>query len=177
LESFQPLYSFNFRKDEWIMIMARFFCAILLGAAVYQLSQTHSLSDIGNFTSQQFLDVLEWGQKKLADPPRSHSQIPPLSSLVGDSPHSPDDPPLPEKDPNAPGNVQVEDFSCLLECGYDSYEDLDNHCGQRCVCIKDVWMNKCVSRCNPPTLEAIRELYRAVCGEEPPPFESKKTEL
>jgi len=155
------------------VIMARVCCAILLGAAVYQLSQTHTLTDIGNFTSQQFLDVLEWGQKKLADPPRSHNQIPPLSSLVGDSPHSPDEPPSPE----AEGKAEVEDFACLFECGYDSYEDVDANCGQRCGCMKDLWGEQCISRCNVPTLEAIRELYRAVCGGEPPPVDRKKVEL
>jgi len=178
VESFQPVWSFSYRKDEWIMVAARFVCAILLAAAVYQLNQTHSLSDIGNFTKQQFLDVLEWGQKKLEDGPRPVNVIPPLSSLVDDSPHSPENAPIvntgeepsAETSTEAPVSVE-EDFSCLSSCGYSTYHEVDAHCGLRCECMKDLLQPKCTSTCNVPTVKALQELFRGVCFIEPPSFD------
>ncbi|KAF4667798.1 erg10, acetyl-CoA C-acetyltransferase [Perkinsus chesapeaki] len=81
IESFQPLYSFAYRSDDWLMIICRVLSVGVIGIALHQLSQTHSLSDIGEFAKVQFLDIVEWGENKLQSGPEMKQRFPSLEQV------------------------------------------------------------------------------------------------
>lgn len=72
VDSFKPLYSWKKGVYSTTMMACRVFCAILLSgrstvhvASIYELGKTHSVSDIGRFAKQSFIDVVDWGYEKL----------------------------------------------------------------------------------------------------------------
>ncbi|KAF4658623.1 hypothetical protein FOL46_006888 [Perkinsus olseni] len=81
IESFQPLYSFAYRSDDWLMIVCRVLSVGVIAIAIHQLSQTHSLSDIGEFAKVQFLDIVEWGENKLQNGPEMKQRFPSLEQV------------------------------------------------------------------------------------------------
>lgn len=65
LDSFQPIYSWEKRKDDLLMIVVRFGSLIIVAAALHEIGQTHSLADIKDFIQHSFDDVIDWGVDKL----------------------------------------------------------------------------------------------------------------
>jgi translocation protein SEC62 len=69
VDSFKPLYSFEWRKDEKLMLICRFASILMLAGTSYQLAQTHELKDVTDFVQTAYLDVVEWGVDKLTKTP------------------------------------------------------------------------------------------------------------
>merc|ERR1712232_676283 len=65
LDSFKPLYSWDKRKDDMLMLFVRFGSLAIVAVAVQQIAETHSLSDVRDFMEAGFTDVLDWGVQKL----------------------------------------------------------------------------------------------------------------
>lgn len=73
-ESFSPLYSFERRKDDWKMYVVRAVFFLIMVGGFYQLSQTHSIDDISEFAKGSFMELLEWGERKLTEDPVTQPQ-------------------------------------------------------------------------------------------------------
>ena len=69
VDSFKPLYSFEWRKDDKLMLLSRFLAIAMIGMSSYQLAQTHELKDVRDFVETAYLDVVEWGVDKLTKGP------------------------------------------------------------------------------------------------------------
>jgi hypothetical protein len=48
----------------------------MIGLSCYQLSQTHSLSDVAEFVGGTYLDVVEWGVDKITKGPDGTKLLP-----------------------------------------------------------------------------------------------------
>jgi len=82
LDSFQPFYSWEKRKDDWLTLLVRFGSLAIVAAAAEQISQTMSLNDVQDFIQSSYTDVLDWGVEKLMALPGSDRQaLPSLESL------------------------------------------------------------------------------------------------
>lgn len=82
LDSFQPLYSWEKRKDDALMLLVRFGSLAIAAVAIQQIAETHSLEDVKDFVTSSYIDVLEWGVDKLTALPGSDKQaLPSLESL------------------------------------------------------------------------------------------------
>jgi len=65
LETFQPFYSWDKRKDDAMMLLVRFVGLPIIAVAVQQIAETHSLADVQDFVVSSYVDVLDWGVDKL----------------------------------------------------------------------------------------------------------------
>lgn len=74
LDSFQPLYSWEKRKDDALMLLVRFGSLAIVAVALEQISQTHSLADVQDFFTSSYTDVLDWGVEKLTALPGGERQ-------------------------------------------------------------------------------------------------------
>lgn len=82
LDSFQPLYSWEKRKDDALMLLVRFVSLAIAAVAIQQIAETHSLADVQDFVTSSYIDVLDWGVEKLTALPGSDRQaLPSLESL------------------------------------------------------------------------------------------------
>jgi len=82
LDSFQPLYSFERRKDDAFMLLVRFCSLAILGLAIQEIAATHSLADITEFAESSMTDLLDWGIEKIVMLPGSDKQaLPSLEQL------------------------------------------------------------------------------------------------
>merc|ERR1712176_485984 len=82
LDSFQPVYSWEKRKDDFIRLFVRFGSLAICAVAIQQIAETHSLSDVQNFITSSYIDVLDWGVDKLTALPGSERQaLPDLEEL------------------------------------------------------------------------------------------------
>jgi len=82
LDSFQPLYSWEKRKDDALMLLIRFMSLAITAVAVQQIAETHSLADIQDFVHASYADVLDWGVEKLtALPHTERAALPDLEEL------------------------------------------------------------------------------------------------
>lgn len=82
LDSFQPLYSWEKRKDDILMLFVRFGTLAIVSVAIGQISQTISIQDVGEFVTSSYIDVLDWGVEKLMALPSSERQhIPSLTDI------------------------------------------------------------------------------------------------
>jgi translocation protein SEC62 len=69
VDSFKPFYSFEWRKDEKLMLLSRFLAIGMIASGSYMLAQTHELKDVREFLETAYLDVVEWGVDKLTKTP------------------------------------------------------------------------------------------------------------
>jgi translocation protein SEC62 len=74
LDSFRPLYSWEKRKDDALMLLVRFGSLAITAVAVQQIAETHSLSDVQDLVMSSYVDVLDWGVEKLTMLPGSDKQ-------------------------------------------------------------------------------------------------------
>lgn len=81
LDSFQPLYSWEKRKDDLLMLLVRFGSLAIVAVAVEQISQTHSLSDVQDLVTSSYIDILDWGVEKLALPVSEKAALPSIEQL------------------------------------------------------------------------------------------------
>lgn len=82
LDSFKPLYSWEKRKDDALMLLVRFGSLGIVAVAVEQISQTCSLSDVGELVTSSYIDVLDWGVEKiLALPGSERAALPSLEQI------------------------------------------------------------------------------------------------
>lgn len=82
LDSFKPCYSWEKRKDDFLMLLVRFGSLGIVAVAVEQISQTVSLSDVGELVVTSYADVLDWGMEKiLALPGSERAQIESLKDI------------------------------------------------------------------------------------------------
>jgi len=82
LDSFQPCYSWEKRKDDFLMLVVRFGSLAMVAVAVEQISQTTSLTDVQDFLQSSYIDVIDWGVEKLTALPGSDRQaLPSLEQL------------------------------------------------------------------------------------------------
>eukprot|EP00922_Rhytidocystis_sp_ex-Travisia-forbesii_P055242 GHVS01081821.1.p1 GENE.GHVS01081821.1~~GHVS01081821.1.p1 ORF type:complete len:336 (-),score=64.46 GHVS01081821.1:168-1175(-) len=167
LDSFRPAYSWERRKDDWLMLFARIFCALLLAGAVYQLQQTHSVSDVGIFAKQSLLDVLDWGHQKLAAVPANKPKYPTLNDIEEE--HKAGETAPSEETTGSDQQLDEEDYTCLTSCGFGSYEDLMEDCLMSCDCMKELCTSHCYKKCPAATKDALSEARRDACyaDEEP----------
>merc|ERR1711974_383974 len=82
LDSFQPFYSWDKRKDDPLMLLVRFGSLAIVAVAVQQIAETHSLDDVKDFVTNSYIDVIDWGVEKLLPPPASEkAMLPSLEEL------------------------------------------------------------------------------------------------
>jgi translocation protein SEC62 len=82
LDSFKPVYSWEKRKDDSLMLFIRFFSLAIAAVAIQQIAETHSLEDVQDFITSSYIDVIDWGVDKLTALPGSHKEaLPSLESL------------------------------------------------------------------------------------------------
>eukprot|EP00920_Eleutheroschizon_duboscqi_P010967 GHVT01025730.1.p1 GENE.GHVT01025730.1~~GHVT01025730.1.p1 ORF type:complete len:307 (+),score=68.53 GHVT01025730.1:1124-2044(+) len=171
VESFLPSHSFERRNDDWIMFAARIFCAILAAAGFHQLSQTHSVYDVGNLARQSFIDVIDWGHHKLSNVPANPQLYPSLSDIQAQDDAEAAETtttPLPSEvlEVEDEGAVE-EDYSCLTKCGFSSFEQLmESQCLMQCDCMQGVVASSCFAECPPDTQRALDEAQLDACNEE-----------
>jgi len=75
LDSFKPFYSWEKRKDDALMLLVRFGSLGIVAVAVEQISQTCSLSDVGELVVTSYADVLDWGMEKILALPGSEREL------------------------------------------------------------------------------------------------------
>eukprot|EP00747_Dinoflagellata_sp_TGD_P161945 gnl/TRDRNA2_/TRDRNA2_179001_c0_seq1.p1 gnl/TRDRNA2_/TRDRNA2_179001_c0~~gnl/TRDRNA2_/TRDRNA2_179001_c0_seq1.p1 ORF type:complete len:336 (+),score=98.39 gnl/TRDRNA2_/TRDRNA2_179001_c0_seq1:105-1112(+) len=85
LDSFQPLYSWEKRKDDALMLLVRFGSLAIVGVAIEQISQTHSLADVKDFVTTSYIDVIDWGVDKLTLPSTDRQLLPSLEQMEKDA--------------------------------------------------------------------------------------------
>uniref|UniRef100_A0A0G4GS06 Translocation protein SEC62 n=1 Tax=Chromera velia CCMP2878 TaxID=1169474 RepID=A0A0G4GS06_9ALVE len=170
IDSFKPLYSWVKRDDDWKMMAARVFCAIMLTGAIYQLSLTHSLSDVRDFARDSFMDLLEWGEKKLAAIPEPAQRYPSLEQLQQDHDEKEEGGSDGEgEDGDAGVPVEpVEDFSCLKSCEFDvpDFDALKAECISDCSCAMDLMKLKCFKECDEGLRQKIALQKDEACSNE-----------
>mmetsp|Transcript_97619 Transcript_97619/g.173873 ORF Transcript_97619/g.173873 Transcript_97619/m.173873 type:complete len:350 (+) Transcript_97619:73-1122(+) len=74
LDSFQPFYSWEKRKDDALMLLVRFVSLAIVAVAVQQIAETTSLEDVQDLITSSYIDVLDWGVEKLTALPGSEKQ-------------------------------------------------------------------------------------------------------
>jgi len=71
LDSFQPLYSWDKRSDDILMLIVRFGSLAIVAVAADQIAQTTSLDDVKTLVTSSYADVIDWGVDKLTALPGS----------------------------------------------------------------------------------------------------------
>jgi len=74
LDSFKPVYSWEKRKDDALMLLVRFGSLGIAAVAIQQIAETTSLEDVQDFVTSSYIDVLDWGVDKLTALPGSDKQ-------------------------------------------------------------------------------------------------------
>lgn len=74
LDSFQPLYSWEKRKDDALMLLVRFGSLGIAAVAIQQIAETTSFEDVQDLVTSSYADVLAWGVDKLTALPGSEKQ-------------------------------------------------------------------------------------------------------
>jgi translocation protein SEC62 len=82
LDSFKPLYSWEKRKDDALMLLVRFGSLGIVAVAIEQISQTCSLADVGELITASYIDVIDWGVDKImALPGSERAALPSLETI------------------------------------------------------------------------------------------------
>lgn len=92
IDSFKPLYSYEFRKDGYGMTAIRFASMVVIGVATYEFAQHNSWEDIKNFAQNSINDILDWGIDKLTALPQPKNQylsIADIERLTDEETHHP----------------------------------------------------------------------------------------
>merc|ERR1712176_873578 len=71
LDSFQPLYSWDKRKDDALMLFVRFGSLAITAVAIQQISETTSLDDVQDLLKYSAVDLVDWGIDKITALPGS----------------------------------------------------------------------------------------------------------
>eukprot|EP01053_Blabericola_migrator_P011127 Blabericola_migrator_1__11126@NODE_650_length_7055_cov_154_878363_g476_i0_p3_GENE_NODE_650_length_7055_cov_154_878363_g476_i0NODE_650_length_7055_cov_154_878363_g476_i0_p3_ORF_typecomplete_len427_score86_86Sec62/PF03839_16/3_6e42_NODE_650_length_7055_cov_154_878363_g476_i043755655 len=130
IDSFIPLYTFEKRKDDWLMVGARVFLAILCVGCFYKLSETHTLSDVGNVASKSFLDILDWGHQKLGDTAANPVQEETNTTQL------------------TAEELKAQDWDkCVKHCEFADYEEFNDFCYTDCSCVEELWASNCWKKC------------------------------
>eukprot|EP00919_Chromeraceae_sp_WS-2016_P081726 GHVR01193052.1.p1 GENE.GHVR01193052.1~~GHVR01193052.1.p1 ORF type:complete len:405 (+),score=80.60 GHVR01193052.1:1360-2574(+) len=170
IDSFRPLYAYEWRMDDWKMVAVRVFCAIVTAGGVYQLSQTHSISDVTDFASNSFFDIIQWGENKLMQLPDSESSFPSLEHIMKDS----------EVDESITETKPLS-FECLSKCkdvkDYDviasnifmleDIKDMDTlkeECISDCPCAQKLTTMHCFKTCDSVLKEMIETYRDEICS-------------
>ncbi|CAJ1417789.1 unnamed protein product [Effrenium voratum] len=74
LDSFQPIYSWEKRKDDALMLLVRFASLGIAAVAMQQIAETTSFEDVQDLVTSSYADVLAWGVDKLTALPGSEKQ-------------------------------------------------------------------------------------------------------
>jgi len=85
LDSFRPMYSWEKRKDDPLMLLVRFGSLAITAVAVHQIAETTSLEDVNDFFVSSYMDVLDWGVEKLALPDTKTELIASVEDLMKDN--------------------------------------------------------------------------------------------
>jgi len=80
LDSFQPLYSWEKRKDDPLMLFVRFGSLAITAVAIQQIAETTSMDDFTDFVTHSTQDFIDWGVDKITALPGGESKSTP--SLV-----------------------------------------------------------------------------------------------
>ncbi|UKK02095.2 translocation protein [Theileria orientalis] len=155
VDSFKPLYSLTYRKDNLMMIACRILCAVLIAVSTYQLGKTHDINDIYMFTKQSFLDVLDWGHQKLIAVPEDTSFYKSIGADLSAE--------FTEKVSETAEEVDDDDYNCLFKCGFKSLEDLITNCMKNCDCMSNLLENDCLKDCPQETINSLTEAKLDVC--------------
>eukprot|EP01057_Protomagalhaensia_wolfi_P004641 Protomagalhaensia_wolfi_Nauph_80__4640@NODE_47_length_4232_cov_143_859289_g38_i0_p2_GENE_NODE_47_length_4232_cov_143_859289_g38_i0NODE_47_length_4232_cov_143_859289_g38_i0_p2_ORF_typecomplete_len492_score113_60Sec62/PF03839_16/3_4e37SURF4/PF02077_15/0_096DUF2254/PF10011_9/43DUF2254/PF10011_9/1_1e02_NODE_47_length_4232_cov_143_859289_g38_i08612336 len=132
IDSFIPAYTFEKRKDDWLMVAARIFLAVLCVGCFYKLSETHTLTDVGNVASKSFLDILDWGHQKL-----------------GDAPANPESDDTEEAVKLTAEQIKARDWDkCVKHCEFADYEEFNDFCYTDCACFEELWASNCWKKCS-----------------------------
>jgi len=84
VDSFKPLYSWEKRKDDPLMLFVRFGSLGILAVAIEQISQTCSIQDVGELVVSSYADVIDWGMDKIMALPGSEKMaLPSLQDIEG----------------------------------------------------------------------------------------------
>jgi translocation protein SEC62 len=82
LDSFKPMYSWEKRKDDALMLLVRFGSLGIVAVAIEQISQTCSIHDVGELVMASYADVIDWGVDKIMALPGSEREaLPSLESI------------------------------------------------------------------------------------------------
>ncbi|KMZ87189.1 translocation protein sec62 [Plasmodium vivax Brazil I] len=156
VESFTPVHQWIYRNDTWLLVIARMFTAVLLAIGIHQLGKTHSISDIGNFATQSFIDIIEWGNKKLAASPENVSMYKSLDSKATFEVEFQDD--------GVVYDENEENYDCLKGCGFQTFEELVRKCFLKCECMEKVIKSECYKKkCSRVTKEVLDEAHKEAC--------------
>lgn len=160
VDSFKPLYSWKKGVYSTTMMACRVFCAILLSASIYELGKTHSVSDIGRFAKQSFIDVVDWGYEKLTALPEENTH----KYIASSKPEMPN-----VDNTESDGEEKTDgfdDYECLKNCGYNGLEDLMKKCVRYCSCMKELLDNECIHNCNEEIMALLVEAKNESCEKE-----------
>ncbi|EZG48224.1 putative translocation protein Sec62 [Gregarina niphandrodes] len=130
IESFQPLYSYKQRDDDWLMVAVRAFAAVLTAASFYKLSETHSLSDVTEAGVGAFIDILEWGHTKLGG---NSTEVTTNANL--DAFLSPEE------------RLARHWEICVKHCEFQDTEEFMEFCVNDCNCLNEMWQSRCWRAC------------------------------
>jgi translocation protein SEC62 len=85
LDSFKPLYSWEKRKDDPLMLFVRFGSLAIVAVAIQQIAETTSLDDVQDFMKYSTIDFIDWGVDKITALPGSDkAALPSLADLTKD---------------------------------------------------------------------------------------------
>eukprot|EP00918_Siedleckia_nematoides_P041396 GHVU01089929.1.p1 GENE.GHVU01089929.1~~GHVU01089929.1.p1 ORF type:complete len:159 (+),score=30.17 GHVU01089929.1:116-592(+) len=152
-----------------MMVGARVFCFFLITGAIYQLNQTHSLSDMRTFGKRQFLDAMSWGHQMLtAEPDNLGPKYTPLAELEKDddiAAHS-GAPSTSAGGNAAEDSADTEYHPCLKSCSYWSYAQLQDECLMECECMKELVVKPCMAACPEAMQKSLRQAKEDACFSE-----------
>merc|ERR1712176_770596 len=118
LDSFKPMYSWEKRKDDALMLLVRFGSLGIVAVAIEQISQTCSIHDVGELVMASYADVIDWGVDKIMALPGSEREaLPSLESIQSWEDGS--------NDTNASNYSTVEDVAPGKEDDDDDVIDVD----------------------------------------------------
>ncbi|SBT80544.1 translocation protein sec62, putative [Plasmodium malariae] len=157
VESFTPFHSWVYRNDTWILVIARMFTAVLLAIGIHQLGKTHSISDIRDFATQSFIDIIEWGNKKLSDSPENVSMYKSIGAKSAFENQA-------EDEEEIVYDENEENYDCLRKCGFQTFEELVRKCFLKCECMEKIINSDCYkNKCSRVTKEVLYEAYKEAC--------------
>eukprot|EP01055_Gregarina_sp_Pseudo9_P002763 Gregarina_sp_Pseudo_9__2762@NODE_2_length_7458_cov_33_430786_g1_i0_p3_GENE_NODE_2_length_7458_cov_33_430786_g1_i0NODE_2_length_7458_cov_33_430786_g1_i0_p3_ORF_typecomplete_len407_score60_07Sec62/PF03839_16/5_7e41DUF1700/PF08006_11/0_041SURF4/PF02077_15/0_068zfTim10_DDP/PF02953_15/1_9e03zfTim10_DDP/PF02953_15/4_3_NODE_2_length_7458_cov_33_430786_g1_i021283348 len=151
IDSFIPAYTFEKRKDDWLMVGARIFLAILCVGCFYKLSETHTFSDVGNVASKSFLDILDWGHQKLGDAPANENVDEPAEAVQLTA-----------------EEIKARDWDkCVKHCEFADFEEFNDFCYTDCSCVEELWASNCWKKCADDVRGELMERNTKCAAQQP----------
>eukprot|EP00916_Digyalum_oweni_P025937 GHVL01042711.1.p1 GENE.GHVL01042711.1~~GHVL01042711.1.p1 ORF type:complete len:421 (+),score=53.07 GHVL01042711.1:188-1264(+) len=185
IESFIPAISFVKRGDGWAMFAVRIATCILIGVAIYQLNQVHSVEDMRNFAKTSFIELVEWGHNYFAKLPEPKNKRPTLEQIESQFREHDDQPqqesPIEANSDHVSSGGEdsivdlVDDWKCLANCGYMDEADFHKDCVFQCKCLEGIMVGSCFEDCSTEIRHYLQEAKQDACEEEAQRAASKKT--